>query len=98
MPTLPNAISCGCRGAIALAVLKMLEEDLNFCFVYTKYQRDDAYQLNAGAGGGGPAIFRPFTTRMKRAGMLRTLEGQVWTRTTNCFDRHDLPMHACAHM
>ena len=67
-----------CRGAIALAVQKMLEEDLYFGIMYAYWQRDDSFEVvGPAAMSQVPALMRPVIMRLARAGMLKSLQGQV---------------------
>jgi glutathione S-transferase len=68
----------GCREATALALQRLLEEDLYFCTLYANWQRDDAFAvLEPLSFGEVPALMRPFISRLARAGMLRNLQGQA---------------------
>jgi hypothetical protein len=68
----------GCREALALALQRLLEEDLYFCTLYANWQRDDAFAvLEPLSFGEGPALMRPIISRLARADTLRNLQGQA---------------------
>jgi hypothetical protein len=67
-----------CRSALALALQRMLEEDLYFCMLYCYWQRDDFWEVC------GPVYFqdvppmmRPLVMILARSTFLRDLHGQV---------------------
>jgi hypothetical protein len=70
--------TCACRAAQALALQRMLEEDLNWCYHYAMWQRDDGWKLTCPTMFGDmPAPVRAAVTPMVRSGMLKQLHGQV---------------------
>jgi hypothetical protein len=70
-----------CRSAIALALQRMLEEDLYFCMMYCDLQRDDFWAICAPTYSSTlhdmPPMMRPLIMTFARSSLLRDLHGQV---------------------
>jgi hypothetical protein len=86
---------CSCREATALALQRLLEEDLYFCVLYAYWQRDDAFTVvEAATFGAVPALMRPVISRLARARALRNLQGQA-RATLHCSSQTARSLWAC---
>jgi hypothetical protein len=66
------------RSALALALQRMLEEDLYFCAIYWYWQRDDFWAICGPVYfQDAPPMMRPYLMMLARSPLLRDLYGQV---------------------
>ena len=70
-----------CRAVQALALQRMLEEDLYFAWIYCAWQRDDVFDaISPILFSPVPAALRPLLATFVRSSLLRDIHGQVRRR------------------